>query len=204
MSCTLSDVIRYVPIEPTNDNTQSPHDCLIRLLDLISRLRGGASRYVPLLMLKVAENSPNMTNLPTHMPRTLEGYNDGPGSAASSPQELLKYHQPMRPVQQGTPQQPMASPALTSPIVGQIHPTPFGEGVQQVSTPQQELLMFEKYSPSLAGHSDASITPPVFGMPGTPQNQYTPLSQSIQLPQPRSIPMACPEMKQEVWDGFRG
>lgn len=201
MSCTLSDVITYVPFEASNGDLQSPHDCLNTLLNLISRLRGGASRYVPLLMAKVAESMPNMSNPLSHMPHTLDAYIENSGSASSSPQEMLKHHIPLR-----QPQQSMPSPALPSPIGNHMRQSPFGEGPQQqqVHTPQQERLMFETYSPSVAGHGDAPLTPPIFGMPTTPQHPYTPMGSQIPHSQPRSMPMSGPEVKQEIWDNYHG
>lgn len=205
MSCTLSDVITYVPFEADNGDSQSPHDCLNQLLNLISRLRGGASRYVPLLMAKVAESMPNMSNPLSHMPHTLDAFLDGSGSTPSSPQDMMKQHLPPRQPQQGTQQQTMPSSAVPSPISVHIRSSPFGEGLQQrVHTPQQERLMFETYSPSTGGHTDSPITPPIYGLPGTPQHLFSPPSSQFPSTQPRSIPMVGVEMKQEVWDGYNG
>lgn len=202
MSCTLSDVITYVPFEASNGDTQSPHDCLNQLLNLISRLRGGASRYVPLLMAKVAESMPNMSNPLAHMPHTLDAFLDSSSSTPSSPQEMMKQHIPLRPPQQPTPQQSLPSPAIPSPMMGHNRPSPFGEGLQQqVQTPQHERLMFETYSP---GHSDSPLTPPIYGMPGTSQHLFSPPNSQISHNPPRSIPMPGPEMRQEVWDGYNG
>jgi hypothetical protein len=205
MSCTLSDVITYVPFEATNGDLNSPHDYLNTLLDLISRLRGGASRYVPLLMAKVAESMPNMANPLAHMPHTLDAFMDSSGSASSSPQEILKHHIPLRQPPQISSQQPMSSPALSSPMVGHMRQTPFSEGPQQqIHTPQQERLMFETYSPSVTGHGESPMTPPIFGMPGTSHHPFTPLGSQIPHSQPRSMPMPGAVVKQEVWDGYHG
>lgn len=205
MSCTLSDVITYVPFEANNGDTQSPHDCLNQLLNLISRLRGGASRYVPLLMAKVAESMPNMSNPLTHMPHTLDAFLDSSGSTSSSPQDMMKQQISLRPPQQSTTQQSIPTPAGPSPMMGHSRSSPFGEGIQQqVQTPQHERLMFETYSPSLSGQGDSPLTPPIYGMAGTPQHLFSPPNSQIPHSQPRSIPMSAPEMRQEVWDGYTG
>lgn len=202
MSCTLSDVITYVPFEPDNGETQSPHDCLNQLLNLISRLRGGASRYVPLLMAKVAESMPNMSNPLSHMPHTLDAFLDTPGSASSSPPDMMKQHSMSRQSQQAGSQQPMRSPGLPSPGMSHMHSSPFGENLQQaVQTPQQEQLMFEAYSPSGTGHADSPLSP-LYGLSGPGQHLFSPPGSQFHA-QPRSIPMSAP-VKQEVWDGYRG
>lgn len=204
MSCTLSDVITYVPFEASNGDTQSPHDCLNQLLNLISRLRGGASRYVPLLMAKVAESMPNMSNPLAHMPHTLDAFLDSSNSTPSSPQDMMKQHMPLILPQQPTPQQSLPSPAIQSPMVGHGRSSPFGETMSQpVQTPQHERLMFETYSPSMAGQTESPLTPPIYGMSGTPQHLFSPPNSHLHN-QPRSIPMPGPEMRQEVWDGYHG
>lgn len=199
MSCTLSDVITYVPFEPANGDTQTPQDYLNQLLNLISRLRGGASRYVPLLMAKVGENLPNMSNPLAHMPHTLDAFVEGSASTGSSPQEMIKQQPNMRhPSQQ---QAHVSSSAQSSPFPGLHRQHSYSDSVQTPQaqhTPQQERLMFESYSPSGKSHSEPGMTPPLYG---TPQQQYA-HHPSNQHPLPRSIPLGPPDMKQEVWDGY--
>jgi len=65
IACTLTDVISCVPLEPSTAASRSqddlrPADYLNQFLKLISQLRGGASRYLPLLLAKVSENLPTM------------------------------------------------------------------------------------------------------------------------------------------------
>ena len=192
MSCTLSDVIKLVPFEQSNGNTQTPQDYLNQMLNLISRLRGGASRYVPLLMAKVAENVPNMSNPLTHMPHSLEAYMEDSPRSAPSPQEMIRpphiarAQPPMQlqmPAQLSTTQYTL--PSMQAAYSEQLH-TP-----QSQATPHQERLMFEAYSPSINSHTEAGLTPPVFG---TPQSQFV----------PRSVPLSSNMIKQETWDNYRG
>ncbi|KAL8957244.1 MAG: hypothetical protein Q9183_006110 [Haloplaca sp. 2 TL-2023] len=62
VACTLIDVLSCVPIEPpSQDFGPTPLDYLNHLIHLISTLRGGESRYLPLIMDKIGET------LPTHM-----------------------------------------------------------------------------------------------------------------------------------------
>ncbi|KAL8723921.1 MAG: hypothetical protein Q9181_007082 [Wetmoreana brouardii] len=60
VACTLIDVISYVPLESQNFSV-GPQDYLNHLIHLISTLRGGESRYLPLLVTKIRDT------LPPHM-----------------------------------------------------------------------------------------------------------------------------------------
>lgn len=61
VACTLTDVIACVPLTPPADSVEeAPIECLNAFLNLISQLRGGSSRYLPLLLAKVSEALPNM------------------------------------------------------------------------------------------------------------------------------------------------
>lgn len=62
IACTLTDVIACVPLDRAVFGTL-PADYLNQFLFLISRLRGGASRFVPLLLAKITENIPSLTGL---------------------------------------------------------------------------------------------------------------------------------------------
>ncbi len=62
IACTLTDVIACVPLDTAIFGT-IPADYLNQFLYLISRLRGGASRFVPLLLAKISENIPSLTGL---------------------------------------------------------------------------------------------------------------------------------------------
>ncbi|KAK5949659.1 hypothetical protein OHC33_009256 [Knufia fluminis] len=203
ISCTLSDVVTYVPYEGKEGDAQDPHEYLNKLLNLISRLRGGASRYVPMLMSKVQENLPNMSNPLTHMPHTLDAFMDSSASASSSPHGLPK----QRPeVKQPPPQQvQIPSPAQSSPYPGLARQQSYNEHVhtpQVQHTPQRERLMFETYSPSVASHShsERGMTPPIYG---TTHQQYAHHATS-QLPPPRSAPVSASDTKQEVWGSYHG
>ncbi|OAL37968.1 hypothetical protein AYO20_02801 [Fonsecaea nubica] len=62
IACTLTDVISCVPLMPLEISTpcdDTPLECLNKLVTLISQLRGGASRYFPLLLVKVSETLPS-------------------------------------------------------------------------------------------------------------------------------------------------
>lgn len=89
IACTLTDVIACVPLDTAIFGT-IPADYMNQFLFLISRLRGGASRFVPLLLAKISENIPSLTGL--HFMQS--DYNSGPSSPVSSntgPQPLT-YH----------------------------------------------------------------------------------------------------------------
>lgn len=60
VACTLTDVISCVPLESADSFEVGPLDYLNQFLNLISKLRGGDSRFLPLLLAKVSENLPSM------------------------------------------------------------------------------------------------------------------------------------------------
>lgn len=205
MSCTLSDVITYVPLEQANGDSQPPQDYLNQLLNLISRLRGGASRYVPMLMAKVQENLPTIANPLPHMPHSLEGFMESSPSTSSSPGEMI------RPIHIARSQPPTHIQIPSSTSHNQ-YGTPGSQSgfSEQVLTPQsqtmhhQDRLMFEAYSPSVNSHTDACMTPPICGLPGTPQQQYAPTSMGNHLNQPRSMPIGTSPGRPESWDNYLG
>lgn len=59
MACTLTDVMSCVPLE-MNAFRYGPRDYLTQFLSLISALRGGDSRYLPLLLAKIHDALPTM------------------------------------------------------------------------------------------------------------------------------------------------
>lgn len=61
ISCTLVDVISYVPIEQESFE-YGPRDYLQQMMRLISNLRGGQQRYMPLLLSKINDTMPNGPN----------------------------------------------------------------------------------------------------------------------------------------------
>jgi hypothetical protein len=69
ISCTLVDVISYVPIERESFE-YGPRDYLQQMMRLISNLRGGQQRYMPLLLSKINDTMPNA---PTYSLPSLPG-----------------------------------------------------------------------------------------------------------------------------------
>jgi len=65
VACTLTDVMAYVPMEESTSET-GPRDYLQRFVDLISSLRGGQSRHLPLLLSKINEVLPHHAHGFTH------------------------------------------------------------------------------------------------------------------------------------------
>lgn len=187
MSCTLSDVITYVPNEQSTGEKELPQDYLNQLLNLISRLRGGASRYVPMLMNKVSENLHHLTNPMTNLPHTLDAFLQDSPTAKASCQEMADA-QPRAKIPPQRIQIP--SPAQSTSFTGR--PTSYGE---RVHTPQmqhtQDRLMFESYSPSAASHTEPALTPPVYGTPGTPQSQLAPHAHHMRTTSSKSNREAC-------------
>lgn len=82
VACTVTDVIACVPLD-TNVSDVGPSEYLNQFLILISNLRGGDSRYLPLLLAKVSENLPAMTTPISKMPTAIKEEN--PDELADSP-----------------------------------------------------------------------------------------------------------------------
>ncbi len=59
IACSLTDVMACVPIEQTTLES-GPREYLRNFLTLLSTLRGGQSRYLPLLLSKINETLPGM------------------------------------------------------------------------------------------------------------------------------------------------
>ncbi|KAF2719390.1 hypothetical protein K431DRAFT_305265 [Polychaeton citri CBS 116435] len=60
VACTLTDVMSCVPLEQ-HTYEFGPRDYLNQLMSLISTLRGGTQRYLPLLISKINETMPQFT-----------------------------------------------------------------------------------------------------------------------------------------------
>ncbi|KAL2357059.1 hypothetical protein BJ546DRAFT_427073 [Cryomyces antarcticus] len=69
VACTLTDVMSCVPIEQ-HAFEYGPRDYLNQFLSLISTLRGGQQRYLPLLVAKINDTIPSMSGygLPMSLP----------------------------------------------------------------------------------------------------------------------------------------
>lgn len=235
MACTLSDVITYVIPDKAAEsdfNNSSPQQYLNQLLNLISRLRGGASRYVPLLMAKLAETLPNAANPLSHMPTNLDAYADSPLARSSTISDeshvqpsrvpaavppfqrlgITQPHQPHR-MQTHTPLPDIrpstsfheydARPILTPPM-----PPPSSHHPGHISLPppppSNQALMFESYSPSVTNRSDVT-TPPIAGILNHSPNMTASMyHQNV----PRSIPQATHasshEVRRDEWNGYHG
>lgn len=69
VACTLIDVMTCVPLEHTGFEL-GPRDYLSHFLHLIGKLRGGKTRYLPLLVSKVNEALPGLVegSIPLGLP----------------------------------------------------------------------------------------------------------------------------------------
>lgn len=61
IACALADVMAIVPMD-SNTSESGPRDYLREMISLLSRLRGGQQRFLPLLLSKVNETIPDMTH----------------------------------------------------------------------------------------------------------------------------------------------
>ena len=128
IACTLTDVIACVPLDTAIFGT-IPADYLNQFLYLISRLRGGASRFVPLLLAKISENIPSLTGLKfiqSDYQDALSPAGSGTGSAPSRSIPLAQSQSPNSPYPSphGPPTEPnlvFAGESLTlSPMLAPV------------------------------------------------------------------------------------
>ncbi|KAL6152352.1 hypothetical protein ACJQWK_04874 [Exserohilum turcicum] len=89
IACCLTDGVACTSISP-DAFALGPRDYVSRFLTLISTLRGGQSRYLPLLLAKLSEVLPNLPlprslNLPQTVPASMLGLNaTSPGTLPSN------------------------------------------------------------------------------------------------------------------------
>ena len=88
VACTVTDVIAYVPLD-SNILEVGPSEYLNHFLRLISNLRGGGSRFLPLLLAKIYENLPSMaapiSQIPIHIKKEDFDESAGPSSTRFAP-----------------------------------------------------------------------------------------------------------------------
>lgn len=73
VACTLIDVMSCVPLE-SRKFEPGPQEYLNSLLTLISTLRGGESRFLPLVVAKVRDTLPAIgSQLPQHLVEKYDG-----------------------------------------------------------------------------------------------------------------------------------
>lgn len=142
VACTLIDVMACVPLSPTNYDMSS-RDYLNRFISLISSLRGGHARYLPLLQEKMAAEHLPSFQLPLHSSLSsnrLDVYNDHSQSAsASRSNETTPFEPPpTMAIRQHMPGISYQDPALST-LQGQIPETSgysaySGSGVYQERT----------------------------------------------------------------------
>lgn len=190
VACTLTDVIACVPLESASTpNHQTPTDYLNQFLNLISQLRGGASRYLPLLLAKVSENLPSMAPPVDPIAITIkQGY---AGASDNIP----------------TPTPPEGAQVHFLEGKGYLGVNPGGPYTQWQAQAGQRLqvglsergLMFNDYSPSVHD-SDVAMTPSSLGTPPAPfpGNHAAP---PILAPVPRSVPTGVGGLKFEGYPG---
>lgn len=106
VACTLTDVMAYAPhtLAQQNNYELGPRDYLNHIIQLISTLRGGQNRYLPLIVNKVHEAIPNHP-LPASIARSFQPPH-APGeyyesSAGSASNEATPYDSPPAHTQPG-------------------------------------------------------------------------------------------------------
>lgn len=130
IACTLTDVIACVPLDTAIFGT-IPVDYLDQFLYLISRLRGGASRFVPLLLAKITEGIPQLTGLnfvqSDYLEAGLSPAGSGTGSASSRTMPTAASQSPV------TQYPAHGTPTDSSLVFGNYSPS--GDGLTPTGTP---------------------------------------------------------------------
>ncbi|KAI9769321.1 MAG: hypothetical protein M1839_003744 [Geoglossum umbratile] len=67
VACTLTDVMACVPLD-SNTLKLGPRDYLMEFVNLLSTLRGGDSRFLPLLLTKIQDSLPHLSPSPSLSP----------------------------------------------------------------------------------------------------------------------------------------
>ncbi|KAJ4286991.1 hypothetical protein N0V90_012872 [Kalmusia sp. IMI 367209] len=88
IACCLADVVACIPFSP-DTFALGPRDYVSRFLTLFSALRGGQTRYLPLLLAKVSDVLPNFPlprslNIPQGIPSSAIGSTSSPLGSISS------------------------------------------------------------------------------------------------------------------------
>lgn len=98
VACTLTDVLSVVPDQYPTSFEFGPRDYLNQLMTIISTLRGGQQRYMPLLLQKINDSMPNMPGyaIPAVPPsmRSEETY-DGSHSSAQNSHDSTPFGSPL-------------------------------------------------------------------------------------------------------------
>ncbi|KAF2192543.1 hypothetical protein K469DRAFT_553174 [Zopfia rhizophila CBS 207.26] len=90
IACCLTDVVACIPFSPSTFSL-GPRDYLSRFITLISTLRGGQTRYLPLLLSKISDVLPNLPlprslSIPQNLPTSTIGLS--PGGLGSVPSNV--------------------------------------------------------------------------------------------------------------------
>jgi len=107
------DVMSCVPMSPSTFD-HGPREYLSRLISLISSLRGGQSRYLPLLQTKMSEVLPNL-QVPIQQSLAQQSL----ASARSELSRLDLYGEPSASSSTPISQETSTSPYITTPVLRQ-------------------------------------------------------------------------------------
>jgi hypothetical protein len=132
----LTDVIACVPLEDTEFDTV-PSEYLNQLLNLIAQLRGGGSRFLPLLLAKVSENLPFAVPPSAPLTHIQVKRKSNRTSPAESPRSApLTRQSPLSPLPMGA-----LTPTFTDPMPSGSSPPGSSEGLPLSPwTPKVEML----------------------------------------------------------------
>ena len=102
VACTLIDVMSCVPLESQHFSV-GPQDYLNHLVHLISTLRGGRSRYLPLLITKISDTLP--PNMAASITQPMV-----PIKVEQSPEIPILQHQDSSETHSSNPSSPYSTP----------------------------------------------------------------------------------------------
>jgi hypothetical protein len=159
IACCLTDVVACIPFSP-DTFALGPRDYVSRFLTLFSALRGGQTRYLPLLLAKVSDVLPNLPlprslNIPQNLPASTIGLS--PGSLGSVPSNVSDELSAFPPV--SSPSYP--STELIRQLAAQTGAQlPFSASqhalLQAPSSRVEDLSLYDSSAPQSATHSAGS------------------------------------------------
>lgn len=128
VACTLTDVISCVPFEPLSFEI-GPSGYLQQFLNLISRLKGGRTKFLPLLLAKVSETLPSVFT-PTLQSPTAGLLPDNLVDSLHSSASTTPYDNPINPMTAISPIGASMIPPTSHPNPHYLDPVPPGQGTR--------------------------------------------------------------------------
>ncbi|KAF2477284.1 uncharacterized protein BDR25DRAFT_45191 [Lindgomyces ingoldianus] len=168
IACCLTDVVACIPFSP-DTFALGPRDYVSQFLTLFSTLRGGHTRYLPLLLSKVSDVLPNLPlprslNIPQALPPSTITLS--PGGLATVPSNVNEDLPGMPPV--SSPSYPSTEliRQLAAQTGAQLPINAQHSLLQAASSRVEDLSLYDSSAPHSATHSSGSAPASQSATPG--------------------------------------